>query len=142
MNIVYKDDEIAGLFSRVIAKAVDVLLVMTAAKVIPEIGFYLGALYLLIGDGFFEGRSLGKRLLGLQVKSLNEGSSPVKDSVLRNSTIAFGFILLKIPLIGWLFFILIYFLEFVIMLGNSENMRIGDEIAKTVVLEVKEKTEG
>ncbi len=131
--------KLAGVLSRVIAKAIDFILIVAVIELIPKAGFYIGFLYLLVCDGFFERRSIGKRLLGLQVKSLREEtSSPIKDSILRNSTLALGLLLWKIPLMGWVLLPGIFSIEFIIMIGNDKRMRIGDEIAQTTVLEIEE----
>ncbi len=129
----------ASVLSRVVAKSIDFLLIVAVIEVVPKVGFYLGILYLLACDGFFERKSVGKKLLGLKVRSLKEDrSSPIKDSILRNSTLALGLLLWRIPLIGWLLITGIFVIEFIVMIGNSEGMRIGDEIARTAVLENKE----
>ncbi len=131
--------EAASLFLRIIAKAIDFLLIVAVLEVIPKAGFYIGIVYLLTGDGFFDRRSIGKKLLGIRVVSLKrDSSSALRDSILRNSTLALGLLLWRIPLIGWLFLTIITVVECIIMIGNSERMRIGDEIAQTVVIENEE----
>jgi hypothetical protein len=107
----------AGLLLRVIAKVLDFIIIAAVAEVIPRAGFFAGLAYLLIGDGLFQGRSLGKKLIGL-----------------RNSVFGIGYLLYKIPLFGWIFIVIISLLEFVILLGSKEKMRLGDEIAKTKVV--------
>jgi len=92
--------------------------------------------YLILGDGFFDGRSVGKKLIKLQVLK-TETNSPCtfKDSILRNSTLAVGYVLWVIPWIGWLFMMLILAVEAILILGSRDGKRLGDEIAGTVVLE-------
>ncbi|MFN3396312.1 MAG: hypothetical protein ACK4Z9_05895, partial [Thermodesulfovibrionales bacterium] len=51
-----------------------------------------------------------------------------------NSPFGIGLLLYKIPLIGWIFLILIAAFEFLILLGSKEGMRLGDELAKTSVI--------
>ncbi len=130
----------ATVLTRIVAKGLDFLLVIAVVEVIPKIGFYIGALYLLAGDSFFDRRSIGKRLLGLKVLSIKEEgkSSPIKDSILRNITVFFSLLLWAIPLIGWIFLAAIIIIEVIIMMGNEEKMRIGDEIAGTIVIEATE----
>jgi len=59
----------AGLLLRTVAKILDFIIIAAAVEVIPKAGFFAGIAYLLIGDGFFDGRSLGKKLIGLRVVS-------------------------------------------------------------------------
>jgi uncharacterized RDD family membrane protein YckC len=107
-----------------------------AAKTLPQVGYLAGIIYLLISDGLFDGRSLGKKILRLKVISLSTGSSGTfRDSILRNTTLAVALLLYKIPLVGWLFVIVIIALEFLLMLGNKDGMRLGDDIANTEVIE-------
>jgi uncharacterized RDD family membrane protein YckC len=126
----------AGLLLRTAAKIVDFILIAAVIEIIPKAGFYAGLTYLLLGDGFFDGRSVGKKLLKLRVLS-TEGGRPCsfKESILRNSTFGVGYALWIIPFIGWFFIVIISVIEFILALGSKEGMRLGDEIAKTVVIE-------
>lgn len=128
----------AGLLLRSAAKTIDFIIVAAAAEIIPRAGFFAGLAYLLISDGLFDGRSLGKRLIGLRIIS-NATNKPcsVRESILRNLLLCIGVALWKIPLIGWIFIVLIIAFEFVILLGSKEGMRLGDELAKTTVIEEK-----
>lgn len=128
----------AGLLLRSAAKTIDFIIVAAAAEIIPRAGFFAGLAYLLISDGLFDGRSLGKRLIGLRIISTatNKPCS-VRESILRNLLLCIGVALWKIPLIGWIFIVLIIAFEFVILLGSKEGMRLGDELAKTTVIEEK-----
>jgi uncharacterized RDD family membrane protein YckC len=126
----------AGLLLRTAAKIVDFILIAAVIEIIPRAGFFAGLTYLLLGDGFLDGRSIGKKLLRIQVVSV-ETYSPCtfKDSVLRNSTFAAGYVLWIVPLIGWIFILIISIVEFILLLGSKDGMRLGDEIAKTTVIE-------
>lgn len=125
----------AGLHLRAIAKVLDFIIIAAVAEVIPRAGFFAGLAYLLIGDGLFQGRSLGKKLIGLKVISIDtEKPCSFRDSVLRNSVFGIGYLLFKIPLFGWIFIVIISLFEFIILLGSKEKRRLGDEIAKTKVI--------
>jgi uncharacterized RDD family membrane protein YckC len=126
----------ASLLLRIFAKVLDFILIAAVAEVVPKAGFYAGLLYLLISDGLFEGRSIGKLLIGLRVVSAT-GDEPcsVKESIMRNALLGAGLMLYKLPWIGWIFIILVSVLEFLILLGSKNGMRLGDELAKTVVVE-------
>lgn len=126
----------ASLLLRVIAKLIDFILIAIAVKIIPQIGLIAGIVYILISDGLFEGRSIGKKVLKLKTISLNTGNAATfRDSIIRNSTIAAAIIVSGIPLLGWLFVLIICTLEFLLMLGNKQGMRLGDDFANTYVIE-------
>ncbi len=121
---------------RTAAKIIDVILIAAAMEVIPKAGYFAGLAYLLLGDGFFDGRSLGKKLIRLQV--LSKGTlapCSFKESILRNSTLAIGYLLWGIPLIGWVFILGTFCVEFVLILGSNDGERLGDVIAGTMVVE-------
>lgn len=125
----------AGLLLRTIAKILDFIIITAVAEVIPKAGFFAGLAYLLIGDALFDGRSLGKKLIGLRVIS-SETNEPCsfKDSILRNSVFGIGYLFYKIPWVGWIFIVIVSLIEFIILLGSQDGMRLGDAIAKTKVV--------
>lgn len=126
----------AGLLLRTAARAIDFILVAAALDILPKAGYFAGLAYLLLGDGFFDGRSLGKQLVRLRVVN-KEKNTPctVRDSILRNSPLAIGFSLWIVPWIGWIFIVAASVVEFILILGSEEGARLGDVIAKTAVLE-------
>jgi uncharacterized RDD family membrane protein YckC len=134
-----EDGSKASLLLRIIAKSLDFIVIAIAAKTIPQVGYIAGLSYLLISDGLFDGRSLGKKVIGLKVISASAGrAGTFRDSILRNIPFAVALLLLEIPLIGWLLSVAavaIFVLEFLLMLGNKEGHRLGDDIAGTKVIE-------
>jgi uncharacterized RDD family membrane protein YckC len=126
----------ASLLLRIFAKVLDFILIAAVAEVVPKAGFYAGLFYLLISDGLFDGRSIGKLLIGLRVVSVT-GHEPcsMKESIVRNAPLAAGLLLYKLPWIGWVFIMIVSFVEFLILLGSKNGMRLGDELAKTLVIE-------
>ena len=126
----------AGLLLRIAAKVLDFILIAAVIEIIPRAGFFAGLAYLLLSDALFDGRSLGKRLVRLQVIS-SETRQPCsfRDSILRNSTFGLGYLLSLIPWIGWLFMAIVSAGEFVLVLGSEEGRRLGDELAKTTAIE-------
>ncbi len=134
----------AKILNRVIAKSIDFLIMAALLEIIPKAGYFIGLAYLLIGDGLFEGRSAGKKLIGTRVV-LRETGQPCsfRESIIRNFIFAIGYmiygILRIVPLIGPFFAIIIMViilaLESLIMLGNEKGMRLGDELAGTRVVE-------
>jgi uncharacterized RDD family membrane protein YckC len=126
----------AGLLLRTVAKILDFIIIAAAEEVVPRAGFFAGLAYLLIGDGLFDGRSLGKKLIGLRVVSADTNTPcTFRDSILRNSTLGIGFLFYKVLWLGWILIIVISIIEFIILLGSKDGKRFGDEIAKTVVIE-------
>lgn len=129
----------SGLLLRTAAKLIDFILIAAVIEIIPGAGYYAGIAYLLLGDGFFDGRSLGKKLIKLRVVSVKTNAScTFRESILRNSTLAAGYVIFwLVPWIGWILFFLVSALEFTLILGSRDGMRLGDEIAGTVVIETK-----
>jgi len=126
----------ADLLLRTVAKILDFIIICAALEIVPRAGFFAGLAYLLLGDGFFEGRSLGKKLVGLRVVSADtHAPCTFRNSILRNSTLGIGFLFIKISWVGWIALTIISIFEFILLLGSSNGMRIGDELAKTIVVE-------
>ena len=128
----------AGLLLRTAAKILDFILIAAVIEIIPRAGFYAGLAYILLGDGFFDGRSIGKKLIRIKVVSAGTNAPcTFRDSILRNSPLAIGYIFWLIPWIGWIVLFLVSVLEFTLILGSKDGMRLGDEIARTVVIETQ-----
>jgi uncharacterized RDD family membrane protein YckC len=126
----------AGLLVRTVAKILDFILIAAAVEIVPKAGFFAGLTYLLIGDALFDGQSLGKKLVGLRVVSADTHQPcTLRDSILRNSIFGIGYFVSWIFWLGWILIAVTAALEFIILLGSSEKMRIGDEIAKTLVID-------
>lgn len=127
----------ANLLHRTIARVIDILIALAFYRVIPSVGFWFGLVYLFIADGFWNGQSVGKKLLGLKVlKYSAPGTVSFKESIVRNFPIIIGFFLFPIPFIGWLFLTVVLVLEFLMILGSDQGRRIGDELAHTLVVDV------
>lgn len=127
----------ANMLNRVIAKSIDVIIAVALLEVLPKIGYFAGLAYLLICDGLFEGRSVGKRIIGLRVVFQETMQAcTFRESVIRNFPFAVGYILMGIiPLIGFIFPAAILILESLLIIGSEKGTRFGDEIAKTLVIE-------
>jgi len=126
----------ANVLNRLIAKFIDLLIVAIFYELSSGVGFIAGMMYLLIGDGFSQGKSVGKWLIGLQAYVPTRGSvCTYRESIIRNFPLAVGYFLFLIPYIGWLFTLGILTFEGLMMIGNGQGLRIGDEIAGTQVLE-------
>jgi uncharacterized RDD family membrane protein YckC len=126
----------AKFLNRAIAKSIDFIIVAALLEAIPKIGYFAGLAYLIIGDGLFEGKSLGKRLLGLKVIFYETGEPcTLRSSVIRNFVFAIGYLLMTIPFIGFIFPSIILFIESILIIGNDKGLRFGDEFVKTQVIE-------
>jgi len=129
----------ADLTTRAVAGLVDLLLIIGLARLPDVIGFLSAAGYILIRDGLFDHRSIGKKLIGLRVVSLEDSvpASTYRDSIIRNVPLVLAYFLFLIPYVGWIFCSLALGAECLIAIGDKMGMRIGDMLARTqVVLEV------
>lgn len=125
----------ADILYRVIARAIDFIIIGILFELIPKIGYFAGLIYLLIGDGLFEGRSIGKRLIKLKTVFVKTGGPcSFRESIIRNSTFAVGYLLMSIPLIGFIFPLVVIVFEVLLIIGSEKGMRLGDELANTQVI--------
>jgi uncharacterized RDD family membrane protein YckC len=131
----------SGLLLRVVAKGLDLILMAAMAEVLPRAGYLAALAYVLVADGLWGGRSLGKRLLGLRVVRLDGSAAGVRESILRNGPLALGVLLWKLPLLGWLLAAAVFALETLLMVGSPEGRRLGDELAGTEVLKEEQTQE-
>ncbi len=127
----------ANSLNRFIAKFLDLLIVSAIGQVPLKISFLAALSYLLLADGFADGKSIGKQLIGLQTLApkSTEGIS-FKESIIRNISLGIAFLLAQIPFIGWLFALSLLAFESLLLLGNLRGKRIGDELAGTQVRDV------
>ncbi len=126
----------AQVFNRFIAKFVDLLIVAAAATLASPVGGIGAMTYILIGDGFSGGHSLGKRLIGLQtVIPQSQEVSGFKESIIRNVPFGLAFLLYQVPYVGWVLAGAIVMFEGLLVIGNDRGLRLGDEFASTQVLE-------
>lgn len=70
----------AHVLNRFIAKLIDLFIVVAADEIAPPVGFLAGLAYILIADGFAGGKSIGKRLVGLQTMQLDGRDTPASES--------------------------------------------------------------
>lgn len=126
----------AQVLNRGIAKLIDLFIVAAAAQVIVPVGFLAGLAYILIADGFAGGRSIGKRLIGLQtVLPDRHEVAGFRESIIRNLPFAVAQVAFAVPYVGWIVTVAIIAFEAVLILGNEQGRRLGDEVAGTQVLD-------
>lgn len=135
----------AQFHQRLIAKGIDFFLVVYVSSSEHAFSVIVCLAYLLLMDSFFEGQSLGKRIVGLKTLYLDSETHKYEkctyvQSAIRNSGFAAALLLSIIPIVGIVFKILgclMVFIEIYFMYSDAERMRIGDIYAKTKVAEVK-----
>ncbi|MFQ5543348.1 MAG: hypothetical protein ACE5FY_03220 [Nitrospiria bacterium] len=129
----------ASVLNRFIAKFVD-FLVASAISQIPFPSGVLAALtYLLFVDGFFKGKGIGKRLIGLQpLIQAGGGNTSFKESTIRNFPLGIAYLLTQVPFVGWLIALVVIGFESLLVVGNPKGIRLGDELAGTQVIDIAE----
>jgi uncharacterized RDD family membrane protein YckC len=126
----------AQVLNRFIAKLIDLFVAAAAAEVIAPVGFLAGLAYLLVADGFAGGRSIGKRLIGLQtILPETRESAGFRESIIRNIPFALAHLAFAVPYVGWLVTAAIVAFEAILIIGNDRGRRLGDELAGTQVLD-------
>ena len=127
----------AQMLNRGIARLIDLFIVAAAGQMLVPVGFLGGLAYILIADGFSGGRSIGKRLIGLQtVLPGQREAAGFRESIIRNLPFAVAQVAFAVPYVGWLISIAIIAFEAVLIVGNEQGRRFGDEVAGTQVLDV------
>jgi uncharacterized RDD family membrane protein YckC len=124
---------------RLIAKCIDVGLVIVGGVCYYPMGLILGLVYLCIADSLYEGQSIGKRLMGFGVVSLVDGSPcSIKQSFIRNLPVTVPIFFLVFPFWGWIFsgvFALpLTMMEIYFILRSRDHKRLGDILADTTVI--------
>ena len=126
----------AHVLNRFIAKLIDLFLVVAANQIAPPVGFLSGLAYILIADGFAGGKSIGKRLVGLQTMRVDSrDAAGFRESIVRNLPLGCAQIAFAIPWVGWLASVAIVAFEGFLIIGNEQGRRLGDEVTRTHVLD-------
>ncbi len=126
----------ADFASRSVAAFVDVLIVIALHRLPDIIGFLAAIGYILLRDGLFDGRSVGKKLVGLRVAGEVRvpGVPAFRDSLIRNITFAAAYLAFQIPYAGWLLCPAAAGVELLAAAGDDRGMRIGDLLGRTMVV--------
>ena len=126
----------ADLTTRAVAGFIDLLIVIGLTRLPDVIGFLSASGYLLVRDGLFERRSVGKKLIGLRVVSSEDPEFAIsfRESIIRNVPLVLAYILFLIPYAGWILGPAAFGIECLTALGDAHGMRIGDMLARTCVI--------
>ncbi len=138
--------EKAQLSNRVIAALIDGLIAWVFV-VIPVIGGIVSVVYILLKDAIlyqitkdeqWKNKSIGKKIMSLEVQSLAGETIDFALSAKRNITITLGNFIAIIPLIGWIIgpivAMILVIIELVLLLSDNRGQRLGDRWAKTTVV--------
>ncbi len=125
--------------TRLIAKAIDLFIVLCLSVWFFPLGVVLGVIYMSICDGLNNGQSVGKKFMGFAVKSLEDGTPcSFKQSVIRNLPFTMPLLITSLPIIGWILgpilgVVLIGF-ELYLLYNLDSGHRLGDVMADTSVM--------
>ena len=124
---------------RLSAKLIDFFIMALFSFLFYPVGVLLSLVYLGLSDSMHSGQSLGKRVMGFSVISLEDGGPcTLKQSVIRNLPILIPWGLLVIPFWGWfLAFLLsvpLFALEIYLISKINSGHRLGDVMADTSVI--------
>src|SRR5690554_5163637 len=144
----------ADLFPRFVAALIDGVIGWVFV-IIPVIGAIISVLYLLFKDGIlhqitkqdqWKNKSIGKKIMNLEVKRLDGGVVDLAVSAKRNIPLAVGSFIAILPVIGWvigpvvgLVFVII---ELALVVNDAQGRRMGDRWGNTLVQEVEKVTSG
>mgnify|MGYP001293639063 CR=1 FL=1 len=133
-----KSSEKTAKLARLFAKSVDVFIALILSIFFYPVGILLAVLYICIADSLQGGQSVGKKLMGLCVVSIEDGSlCTLKKSAVRNLPISIPLLFAIIPFWGWILAIiaagLFLPLELYLMVKIDSGNRLGDVMADTTV---------
>ncbi len=115
----------------------DFLFIVGLSRLPDVLGFLCATGYILFRDGLFERQSFGKKLIGIRITTSEPSGQSVtyRESIIRNVTFAAAYLLFLIPYAGWVLGPLVVGAECLAAIGDERGMRVGDLIARTVVVQ-------
>ncbi len=136
----------ADLFKRFIAFLIDGV-ISSVLIYVPILGGIVSTVYVLTKDVIayeitknpdFKNRSIGKKIMGLEVVSLEGQDMDWVISVRRNLPLAISSVCSIVPIIGWIVGAIIGFVisiaEVIFVLTDNKGRRLGDRWADTQVV--------
>ncbi len=126
-------------FSRLIAKAIDLFIVIILAMLLYPFGLVLALFYLSLCDSMYGGQSVGKKFIGFSVISLEDGKPcTTKQSFIRNLPLIVPLGFAIIPPWGIIFctilLVPLVLLETYLLFKLDSGHRLGDVMADTTVI--------
>ncbi len=114
---------------------------------IPVIGGLVGSAYILLKDGImyqitgkedWKNKSIGKKLLKLEVIRLDGKNVDLVTSLKRNIPLTIGSLIAVIPVLGWFVGPVVAFvlavIELIMYLADKDGRRLGDRWGNTQVI--------
>lgn len=136
----------ADIFRRFIAFLIDGI-VASILIYVPILGGIVSTVYMLTKDVIayeitknpdFKNRSLGKKVMGLEVVSMEGEDIDWGLSIRRNLPLAVGSVCSIVPIIGWIIGAILGFImsivEIFLVLTDNNGKRLGDRLANTQVV--------
>lgn len=136
----------ADIFKRFIAYLIDGI-ISSILIYVPVLGGIVRTVYILTKDTIayeitknpdFKNRSIGKKIMGLEVVSMEGKDVNWEISIRRNLPLAVASICSIVPVIGWLIGmvvgVIIGIIEIVLVLTDNNGRRLGDRLANTQVV--------
>jgi len=136
----------ADIFRRFIAFLIDSV-VASILIYVPVLGGIVSTVYMLTKDVIayevtknpdFKNKSIGKKIMGLEVATLDGKDMNWEISIKRNLPLAIGSVCSIIPIIGWIIGPIVGFImsvvEAILVLSDYNGRRFGDKLANTQVV--------
>ena len=125
--------------SRLIAKSIDLFIVLILSVFFYPVGIILALVYIAVSDSLQKGQSVGKKFMGFAVISLEDGKPcSLKQSAIRNLPFLIPLFFAIIPFWGWIFAVLLgiplIILEIYLLHKLDSGHRLGDVMADTSVM--------
>lgn len=125
--------------ARIIAKLIDLFIVLAMSSLIYPVGVLFGCIYMSLSDCLNQGQSVGKKIIGFSVISLIDGKPCTKkQSFIRNLPIVIPLFFMIIPLWGWILAgilaLPLFLLEVYFIYKIESTKRLGDVMADTTVI--------
>jgi len=132
-----------SVFQRVIAKAIDMIIVVAiyllGGEIWGPVGIVAAVLMCALQDGLGEGQSVGKKIIGLRVIEEQTGMGcSFTHSAIRNLPFVLAILFTSSPFL-WILLLLIplpgLLLETYLIFSLDSGVRVGDVLGNTLVIE-------
>lgn len=129
----------AAQISRLMAKGIDLFIVLILSMLFYPFGLILTLVYISLADSLAGGQSVGKKIMGFSVISLEDGTPcSLKQSFVRNLPISIPLAFAIVPPWGIIFCTILLpplmILEIYLLFKLDSGHRLGDVMADTTVI--------